>query len=151
MQSRIESYLDEGHGSATLKLPGAAKIVQDALLYYHELHYTLHAWVVMPTHVHVLITPFEGRDFRDILRPLKGYCSREIHKHYGGHGAFWQRDFFDRMIRDEEHFGKIVAYIEWNPVKAGLCSDPSRFPYSSANPTAIGRVLAKSAEKRSGR
>src|SRR5436305_13321603 len=57
---RIESYLDEGHGSQILRNPVAAVIVQDSLLFGHPERYHLGAWVIMPNHAHILIGPSEG-------------------------------------------------------------------------------------------
>ena len=143
LYSRVEKYLDQGLGSCVLRNPIAGRIVQDGLLFYHLVHYDLHAWSVMPNHVHCLLTPYEGVEFETFLKPLKGYTSREINKAFGGRGNRWQVDFFDRLIRDEGHFHRVSKYIEWNPVKAGLCSDPKHWAFSSANEVAMGRVHEK--------
>ncbi len=45
---------------------------------------------------------------------------------------FWQKEYFDRFIRNARHFAKVVAYIENNPVKARLCEKPEDWPFSSA-------------------
>jgi len=50
----------------------------------------------------------------------------------GRRGRFWQEDYRDRYIRDEEHFLGVRAYIEENPVKAGLCTRAAEWPFSSA-------------------
>jgi REP element-mobilizing transposase RayT len=140
MRSRIETSLDQGFGAQTLKNPVAAKIVQDALLFHHRTKYKLHAWVVMPTHVHALFTPHLETPLASIVRSIKTYTSREIHLVLGGQGRLWYRDYFDVLVRDPEHFERIRKYIEWNPVKAKLCSDPLHFPYCSANPVARERI-----------
>ena len=46
--------------------------------------------------------------------------------------TFWQADYFDRYIRDQEHYRKVVRYIENNPVKARLCTRPADYRFSSA-------------------
>ena len=51
---------------------------------------------------------------------------------WAGRGKFWQEDYWDRYVRDEEHLQKIIHYIEWNPVKAGLVKSPEQWPFSSA-------------------
>ncbi len=140
LRSRVEQYLDEGHGSALLRNPVAGKIVQDGILFYHGRKYLLHAWTVMPNHVHALFTPFDSFELGDIVKPLKGFTSREIHKALGGSGRLWQRDFFDVLIRDEAHFERVLNYIEWNPVKAKLCTDPTKWPFGSGNPVARARL-----------
>ena len=132
----MEKYLDQGHGSALLHNPRAGKIVEDAILFYNGKKYELHVWCIMPNHVHILITPLEGFTLTSIVRPLKSYTSKCIHEALGGSGRLWQPDFFDRLIRNGEHFERVARYIEWNPVKAGLCDDPALWPLSSC-----GRVI----------
>lgn len=47
-------------------------------------------------------------------------------------GRFWQKESFDRFIRDEEHFRNCIEYVHMNPVKARLCAVPKDWPWSSA-------------------
>jgi REP element-mobilizing transposase RayT len=138
IQRRVESYCDAGHGSCLLAQPGLARVVQETLFYDHGRRYSLHAWVVMPNHVHVLLTPIEGATLAEIMRVLKSVSSTRINKKTGQEGRMWQPDFYDRMIRTTDHLDGVRQYIEWNPVKAKLCTDPAAWPYSSANPNAAG-------------
>ncbi len=131
---RIESYLDEGHGSQILRNPVAATIVQDSLLFGHPERYALAAWVIMPNHVHILIGPSDGWTLSRIMHDHKSYTSHEIGKKLSLPGQHWQVENFDRFIRNPEHFDAVARYIEWNPVKAKLCADPKSWIYSSANP-----------------
>jgi|SRR5579885_1918144 len=137
----VETHLDRGFGSQILRNPVAAKIVQDALIFGHQKHYDLTAWVVMPTHVHSLFAPKLGCSLANILKSLKGFSSREIGKKLNMPGRLWQEESFDILIRDEKHFAGVWQYIERNPVKAGLCIDPKEFAYSSANPTVREKLL----------
>jgi REP element-mobilizing transposase RayT len=127
---RAEKYLDAGHGACVLRELTRRKNVGDAIRFYHGSRYDLHAFVVMPNHVHILITP-NGK-LGAIIGSLKSYTSREIHRLFGGEGALWQPDYFDRAIRSEEHFHRVKKYIEWYPVKAGLVFDPRHWQQSSA-------------------
>jgi len=131
LYSRIEKHLDRGHGSLILKNPRAGLIVHEAIQFYGGKKYDLHAWCVMPNHVHMLVTPLDGFTLTSIVRPLKSYTAKHIHDALGGEGRLWQPDFFDRLIRDGDHFDKVAKYIEWNPVKARLCDDPSLWPFTS--------------------
>ncbi len=134
LHRRIESYLDEGHGSAILKNPVAAIEVIDALCFAHSRRATVHAFVVMPNHVHVALTPNPGNTLGAVIGPLKGYTAYRIHRKLGmDDGRLWEPESYDRYARDDDHFIRIVEYIEWNPVKAGLCSDPKRWAHSTAN------------------
>ncbi|MCH8815659.1 MAG: transposase [Chloroflexi bacterium] len=133
MYVRIEAYLDAGHGSCVLGRSAAASAVQDTLLMYAQDRYFLHEWVVMLNHVHALLTPRKYQSLAMIMQSIKGHSARQVHAAIGGEGRLWQPDYFDRMIRDEEHFEKVGKYITWNPVKAGLCKDPTLWMHSSAN------------------
>src|SRR3989442_1258933 len=86
----------------------------------------------MPNHVHFLATPFSGVELSAILHSIKSYTSHEAKRILGRDGRFWQRESFDRFIRDHKHFVDVVAYIENNPVRARLCEKPSDWPFSSA-------------------
>jgi REP element-mobilizing transposase RayT len=131
-RKRIDEQLDRGYGSARLREPRVAALVQDALLYFDGERYRLFAWVVMPNHVHLLLAPREGFTLSRIMHSLKSYTAKEAHRLAGGRGRFWMEEYFDRYIRDAEHFSHAVAYIEHNPVKAKLCRAPQDWPYSSA-------------------
>jgi REP element-mobilizing transposase RayT/Fe-S-cluster containining protein len=143
LRKRIENYLDAGHGACHLRDPRIGELVEGALLHFDGVRYHLHAWVVMPNHVHVLFTPTEGHRLSDILASWKSYAANQANKILGGSGQFWQEDYFDRFIRDAEHFANAVDYIENNPVKAGLCRTPAEWPHGSARhrPSA-GNVVA---------
>ncbi len=132
LQRRIEKYLDLGNGNCFLKDPKIARIVQDFLLKFDSVRYNLFSWVVMPNHSHFLLTRFEDWELRQILHTHKSYTAHEANKLLNRTGKFWMGEYFDRYIRNAEHFRNTARYIENNPVKAGLCSQPSDWPFSSA-------------------
>jgi REP element-mobilizing transposase RayT len=86
----------------------------------------------MPNHVHALLTPCPGWDLGKIVHSWKSYTANECNKLLGRSGAFWQKEGFDRYVRNEVHYYNAAAYIENNPVKAGLCKRPEDWPWSSA-------------------
>jgi putative transposase len=93
--------------------------------------YVLHAFVIMPDHVHLLITPIVP--LIRITNGLKGVTARDanaILQRTGQH--FWQDESFDHWVRDPAQFDRIRAYIESNPVSAGLTTNPEAWPWSSA-------------------
>jgi REP element-mobilizing transposase RayT len=93
--------------------------------------YKLHAWVIMPNHVHMLISPH--RPIAEVTRSVKSASSREANAILKQRGqSFWQPESFDHWIRTEEEFGNIADYIEGNPVKAGLATGPAAYRWSSA-------------------
>ena len=132
MRKRIAAYLDQGHGRCYLKAPWVAKIVQDAMLFFDKEKYRLSAWVVMPNHVHMVMTPLPGKPLAGIMQSLKSFTANEANKLLARKGPFWMPDYFDRYIRNERHLVGAIAYVENNPVKAGLCRRPQDWPFSSA-------------------
>ena len=115
-----------------LALHRAARIVEEALLFFQGRRYSLHAWCVMPDHVHALTTPFSQHSLDGVIHSWKSYTSNEINKCLHRSGPLWERESFDHMVRTIEAFEKFRSYIELNPVAAGLCVHPADWRYSSA-------------------
>jgi REP element-mobilizing transposase RayT len=132
-RKRIDAYLDQGYGSCCLREDRLAKIVQDALWHFDGVRYALHAWVVMPNHVHTLFTPLAGWELSQIAHTWKSFTANQCNQALQRHGEFWQAEPFDRYIRDEKHYANAVHYVENNPVKAGLCVQPEEWLWSSAH------------------
>jgi hypothetical protein len=63
---------------------------------------------------------------------MKSYTAHEANKLLGLTGQFWSKEYFDRYMRNAEHFYRTVTYIEYNPDKARLCKSPEDWPFSSA-------------------
>jgi putative transposase len=132
-RTQLEAYLDRGYGACVLRDPRAAAAVEAVLLHSDGQRYRLAAWVVMPNHVHVL---FEMGDLPmgQLLKIWKGASSNAINQLLGRSGTLWQREYWDRYMRDDEHFRKARHYVEWNPVKAGLVKLPEAWSFGGANP-----------------
>jgi putative transposase len=133
IRNRLEDYLDAGVGACYLRDPGVAQIVQDTLLYFDGERYSLCAWAVMPNHVHVLAQFRTEFPVAKVIQSWKGYTARRANQLLGRNGNFWQREYYDRYIRNEDHYRNAVLYIEWNPVKARLAPTPVDWPFSSAH------------------
>jgi putative DNA methylase len=78
------------------------------------------------------MTRFENHELETIFHSLKSYTAHEANRILHRSGQFWLPDYFDRYIRDDEHFRRTVQYIENNPVKARLCKKASDWRFSSA-------------------
>jgi REP element-mobilizing transposase RayT len=130
-QRKLEGYLDRGLGACHLRDRRIARIVQENFWHHDGVKYRLLAWVVMPNHIHVLIEVWQV-PMRKLLKDWKGYTSKQANRLLCSQGAFWAEDYFDRFIRDEEHFRRVVRYIENNPVKARLARAPEDWLWSSA-------------------
>ena len=74
--------------------------MENALLFFDGARYAIHAWVVMPNHIHVLFTPTPGWSLSDILSSWKSFTAKEANKVLLRSGQFWHEDYFDRFIRD---------------------------------------------------
>jgi REP element-mobilizing transposase RayT len=133
LQKLIEKYADAGFGSCFLAKHEIAELVQRSLLHFDGERYRLHAWVVMPNHVHLLLTAMAGFTLRQIMHSNKSFTSSEANKLLARRGSFWMEDYFDRYVRDREHYDNAVRYIERNPVKAGLCKRPEDWEWSSGS------------------
>ena len=132
LRIRIQNFLDAGHGNCWLRDNQLAEIVQNALLYFDAEQYRMHAWCVMPNHVHALFTPAPGYEMSSIVGDWKSVTAHRCGKLLGESGRFWHKEMFDRYIRNEQHYQNALAYIENNPVKAGLCKRPEDWLWSSA-------------------
>ena len=128
----IDQYEDAGIGECLLRDDSIAQIVQDTLLFNHRKKYELICWCIMPNHVHTLIAPVEGMSLSEIMYDWKSYTTHAINKALNRKGKLWMMEYFDRFIRDNDHFQKVVNYIHNNPVKAGLVADPTDWRWSSA-------------------
>ena len=128
---RIERYIDRGAGEAWLRDERIASLVQDALLYFDGERYHLHAWVVMPNHVHALVTTADSHGLPGIVHSWKSYTANRANRLLKRQGDFWHRDYYDRYIRDDRHYATAVAYIEANPVRAKLCACVNEWTFSS--------------------
>lgn len=131
-RQRIEMYLDQGYGSCFLGIDAVAEIVQNALLFHDGQKYRLHSWVIMPNHIHCLLTPNKEFSLPEITHSIKSFTAKEANKILNRQGIFWQREAFDRYIRNIKHFINVIKYIEENPVKAKLCVEREDWRFSSA-------------------
>jgi REP element-mobilizing transposase RayT len=131
-RQQLETLLDAGYGACYLREEQIATLVEENWKHFDNQRYRLLAWVVMPNHVHVLIKILEGFPLDQIIKSWKSYTALEANKRLNRNGRFWYPDYFDRFIRDQNHFGAVVRYIHNNPVKAGLVDSPELWPFSSA-------------------
>ena len=129
----VDRLLDTARsGPVYLRQPEIADLVS------HQLHgacskglCSLHAFGVMPNHVHVLWTPEVSLPV--LIRSVKGPTARLANQLLGRTGKpFWQEESYNRIVRTETEFSQIQRYIEWNPVKAVLVASPEEFQWSSA-------------------
>jgi putative transposase len=132
----VDRLLDQARtGPLHLHRPEIAAVVVEAIQYRSDCRsqYELHAYVVMPNHVHLLITPAISTS--EIMQSLKRFTARRANQALGLTGQpFWQDESYDRLVRNTVEFQRIMNYIERNPVVAGLAESGEAFPWYGARP-----------------
>ena len=149
--NKIEKYVKAGLGSCCLRSKNIRKIVEEAFFHFDGERYKIHSFVIMPNHVHVLVEPFGQNTLSEITHSWKSFSAHEIAKVLKSNGSVWQKESFDRLIRDEKHYKITLEYIKKNPF--GLKKREYSF-YSIYEPqenvllamTDAGRVSTQSAK-----
>ncbi len=119
-RTMLDAALDAGHGACWMNRPGVARIVAAAIQHFDGERYDLGAWCVMPNHVHLLLKPKAGHQLSEILRSIKRQSALEANRLLERTGRFWQKENYDRLIRDEEEYWNQSRYAERNAYAAGL-------------------------------
>jgi putative transposase len=131
---KLDDILDKARtGPTWLAETAIAKIVCDSIFHGDEIEkYELDSYVVMSNHVHILVWPLSP--VPEIMRSLKSFTARDANRILRREGcSFWQDESFDHWVRHEAQHLKIRAYVENNPVKAGMATRPEDWPWSSAS------------------
>lgn len=137
----IESYLDTGLGDCWLADARVAALVVGALKFFDKERYLLHSWCVMPNHVHVVFTMpgsdgvpraaiRDGAKIAPVIQSWKSFTAKEANRFLGRGGEFWQREYYDHLVRGEKDLLRAVQYTIENPVKAYLCSSWEEWPWT---------------------
>ena len=111
-----------------------ARLFLDVLENYRP-GYLLHAYVLMPDHIHILLTPNDSLE--KAVQSIKGGFSYRVKKEFGWQGEVWQKGFSDHRIRDMNDWVRHLEYIRMNPVKANLCREPEEYLYGSHTGTLV--------------
>ena len=116
---KVEQWLDAGYGACWLKRDKIASIVADTVRFFNEDRYKLLAWCIMPNHVHVVLQPL-AYDLSEILNSWKWFTARKANNILKRHGTFWQREYFDHLLRNQESIERAIEYVWQNPEAAGF-------------------------------
>ncbi len=150
--ARFDEVIDTRPAVRHLADSTAADIVRSAFYHFAGDRYDLLAFVVMPSHVHWVFHPRAAwvatlgehpkqTPRERIVKSIKGYTARRCNLYLGTHGTFWQDEAYDHVVRDDEELLRIIEYVEYNPVKAGLVSRPEDWLWSSARDRRVLAVL----------
>ena len=124
IQYSIDKYLDNSKNGAYLNAE-VIDLVKEYLLKIDESLCKIIAFSIMPNHIHILLV--QNGELAKIVQHIKGGLAFHINKELGKSGSLWQKDYFDKAIRDEKHFGVTYEYIKNNALKAGLFDADRRF------------------------
>ena len=103
--------------------------------YIDQKKFVLHEFVIMPDHLHLLLTPTTEISLERAMQLIKGGFSYRLGRERVNNakkGLVWQESFTNHRIRDGEDFASHTEYIRMNPIRAGLVERPELYPYSSA-------------------
>ncbi len=122
--NKFENWLDSGYGSCILSQPEIREKIKECIMKFDNERLKVHAVVIMPNHVHLLIEPFPGYSLSEILKGIKGASAREINKILGKTGnKIWMEESYDHIVRSEKEYYYLIQYIMNNPIKANLEKD----------------------------
>jgi REP element-mobilizing transposase RayT len=116
----IERFLDSDAGLCHLRKAPIADEVANALRHFDEKRYRLFAWCIMPNHVHVVARLFPGQTLATVVHSWKSFSAKHANRLLASHGVFWQREYYDHLIRCDAEFQRAIRYVAENPAKAGL-------------------------------
>lgn len=131
LASEVNRVLDTNVGSCWLGTPEIASVVQETMLHFDGERYRLYCWSIMPNHVHCLLEILPGWSLSKVIYSWKSFTAKAANRILGRSGDFWYREYYDRFMRDAEHFDRVKDYIELNPVKAKLCAHKHEWRWSS--------------------
>ncbi|MDO8490973.1 MAG: transposase, partial [Dehalococcoidia bacterium] len=103
-----------------------------------RLRHQVHAYVLMPDHAHLVVTPRADSSVSRLMHSLKLHTARQIGALSGSGGGIWQARFYERALRTPVDVMKAVAYVHDNPIKAGLANLPEEYVWSSYCSSALG-------------
>jgi len=119
-REKIDKLLDAGAGACWMSNPAIAELVAHALRHFDQQRYNLSAWCVMPNHVHVMFDVVGGFTVESILHSWKSFTATKANKYLCRKGDFWQTEYYNHIVRDDEDFANQINYVAKNPEAAGL-------------------------------
>jgi len=102
-------------------------VLREAVKHHRQMYYLVGS-VVMPDHVHLVLMPLDAAIY-EIVKQIKGASAREINRQRAASGALWQREYFDRQLREGEDARKKGEYVINNPVRARLVARTEDDPW----------------------
>lgn len=130
----VEKYADTHQGFCPFRNRFVAQQLIESFSALSQYGWKVPHYVIMPNHVHFIAKTIAGAgDMQTIISRWKGKTSRAANLTLNRSGSFWQRDWFDRVIRNEHELKRTMQYIQQNPVKARLCTKWEDYPWVDKN------------------
>ena len=123
-QQKIDNYLDSSKSGAYL-YGDVIRLLKEYIIAKDKELFDLIAFTIMPNHIHLLFK--EKKELSEAIKLLKGGSSYLINKALNKKGNFWSKDYYDKLIRDQNHFEIVYNYIKNNAIKADLKDANERF------------------------
>jgi REP element-mobilizing transposase RayT len=136
---KVDRAFDAGYGACWLRDERLARVTAEALEFFNGQRYKLYAWCVMPNHVHVVVRLRRDAALPTVVHSWKSFTANEANKILGRRGGFWTREYFDRIMRDQEEVAHTIEYVHSNPELAGLKDWNWRFRLLEASELAPDR------------
>lgn len=131
---QINDVLDKGeYGPHWLKNHNVAKVVADSFHYLDRKEFKLICFCIMSNHVHFIAYKLI-KPLNKIMHSLKSYTANDCNNILKREGAFWQREYFDRIVRDRNDLSDKIKYTINNPVKAGIVNHWAEYPFNYCRP-----------------
>lgn len=120
MAKALNTELDVGYGSCVLRTPEISAIAASGLEHHHGTGMWTGDYIIMPNHVHALLTPLAPHTLEDVLKSIKGRTAIDINRAIDSKGKLWQRDSYEHIVRNVEQLRAFQTYIRDNPTEPNL-------------------------------
>lgn len=121
---KVEHWLDKGIGACWLRRKEIAELVRDSFHFFDHDRYRLFSWCIMPNHYHIVFKIGMNHSLDAICHSWKSYTSHEANKLLCRNGPFWQREYHDHLVRNDDELKRCIEYVLNNPRKARLKNWP---------------------------
>jgi len=118
------------HQNLFQKAETAQLLIATILKYRDAGEFRLHDFVVMPNHLHAVLSVDDGKTVGRAVQLIKGGFSRALHQ-AGGARTVWQPSYYEHRVRDRGEYQRIRSYIVHNPVRRNLAARADDYGYSS--------------------
>jgi REP element-mobilizing transposase RayT len=124
---QLHLELDRCHGSCLLRMAETRALVESALRFFDGRRCGCGDFTIMPNHVHWLVQPYAEYDLEQLLQSIKRYSATRVARDVRKAGKFWQKENYDRIVRDRRVLNAFRRYIADNPKNAGLADGEYSF------------------------